>query len=51
MDFTGYMIIKFIVLVLLAFFGNFFFTLITGRSLEQVRRQAERDKATASLQD
>ena len=41
MDFTGYMICKFIVLVLLAFFGNLIFSAVTGRSLEEVRRDRE----------
>jgi len=41
MDFTGYMVAKFIVLVLLAFFGNLIFSAITGRSLEEVRRDTE----------
>jgi hypothetical protein len=50
-DFTSYMVIKFIVLVALAFFGNFFYTLITGRSLEQERRRAERDTATEEQRD
>ncbi len=45
MDFTGYMIIKFIVLVLLAFFGNLIFSAITGRSLEEVRRDTEAAEA------
>jgi hypothetical protein len=41
MDFTGYMIIKFIFLVALAFFGNLILSAITGRSLEEVRRDTE----------
>lgn len=41
MDFTDYMIAKFIVLALLAFFGNFVCAFFTGRSLEQVRNGIE----------
>ena len=35
MNFTDYMWIKLIVLALLAFFANFFFTLITGKTIEE----------------
>ena len=37
MDYTDWLWIKLIGLVLLAFFGNFFYTLFTGRSLEEER--------------
>lgn len=49
-EFTDYMIWKFIALCALAFFGNFFYTLFTGRSLEQDRRdiEAARDSAERS---
>lgn len=33
MDYTDFLWIKLIALGLLAFFGNFFYTLLTGRSL------------------
>lgn len=47
MDFTGYLILKFIVLVALAFFGNLIFSAVTGRSLEEVRR----DTAAAAARE
>lgn len=37
MSHIDYVITKAIVLLLLAFFGNFFYTLFTGRSLTQDR--------------
>jgi hypothetical protein len=40
-NFTDYIIWKFIALGALAFFGNFFYTLFTGRSLEQDRRDKQ----------
>lgn len=47
MDFTTYMIAKFIALVLLAFFGNLIFAAVTGRSLEEVRNDTEAAVARA----
>jgi hypothetical protein len=41
MDYIDYMWVKLIVLGLLAFFGNLFFPLFTGRSLTEVRRGIE----------
>lgn len=47
MSFTDYMWIKLIVLGLLAFFGNFFFTLFTGKTIEEAlnerRNREDRD--------
>lgn len=40
-EFTDYLMWKLIVLGALAFFGNFFYTLFTGRSLEEDRRDTE----------
>ncbi len=41
MNFTDYMIWKLIALGLLAFFGNFFYTLLTGKNLGEVLRDRE----------
>lgn len=41
MDFSDYLWIKFFVLVGLAFFGNLFYTIFTGKSLEQERNDRE----------
>ena len=41
MNFTDYMWIKLIVLGLLAFFGNFFFTLITGKTIEEALNERQ----------
>jgi hypothetical protein len=41
MEFTDYMWLKLIAMGLLAFFGNLFFRLFTGRSLTEVRRGIE----------
>jgi|GEM_PF-6255997 len=47
MSYTDYLIAKFIVLAFLAFFGNFFYTFFTGRSLTQDRN----DRAAAEAED
>ncbi|WP_256354640.1 MULTISPECIES: hypothetical protein [unclassified Variovorax] len=39
MDFTGFLLWKAIALVVIAFVGNFLHTLITGRSIEEARRE------------
>ena len=44
MDFTDYLWAKAIVLCVLAFFGNFFYTLFTGKSLGEALRDREKAK-------
>lgn len=41
MSFTDFMWLKLIVLIVIVFFVNLIFTAITGRSIEQVRRDRE----------
>jgi len=45
MDFTDWLWLKLIILGVLAFFGNLFFTLITGRTIGEAlrERRARRD--------
>jgi hypothetical protein len=45
-EFTDYMLWKLIALGALAFFGNFFYTLFTGRALEQDRNDIEAAKGS-----
>jgi hypothetical protein len=50
-ELTDYMFWKLVVLGALAFFGNFFYTLFTGRTLEQDRRDIEASKGSRERQD
>ena len=41
MEFTDYLWMKLIILGGIAFFGNFIFTLMTGRTIEEVLRDKD----------
>lgn len=43
MEFTDYLIWKLVALAVLAFLGNFFFTLITGKTIDEARQEQERN--------
>lgn len=43
MDFTDFLWLKLIALCLLAFFGNLIYAAITGKSLEEARRDTDKE--------
>lgn len=48
MDYLDYLWVKAIILIILAFVGNFLYTFFTGRSLEEARTDKEAEQNSHS---
>lgn len=48
MDYSDYLIYKFVALVVIVFLVNFFYAAATGRTIEQVRRDKESEQSGSS---